>query len=195
MDKNTLRKKVLEERAQLTNEEVLAKSSSIKERLFQTKEFQAANFIFSFISFKDEVFTHEIIREALAMGKRIGVPITIDKPRKMLVSELKDFDQELEEGFYNILTPKKEFERIVSPDTVDLVLVPGLAFDKYGYRVGYGGGYYDRFFAQLDKDIPKLGLCFDLQIYPPVPRDSYDIAIDYIITEEQVIKTRRNKDK
>lgn len=195
MDKNTLRTKVLGERAQLNKEEIHIKSSAIKEKLFQLEEFQAANFIFSFISFKDEVFTHEIIREALTMGKGIGVPVTIDKPRKMLVSQLKDFDRELELGFYDILTPKKEFERIVAPDTVDLVLVPGLAFDKYGYRVGYGGGYYDRFFAQLDKDVPKVALCFGLQIYHQVPTDSYDIPVDYIVTEDEIIKTRRKKDK
>lgn len=189
LDKKALRTEILGKRSQLSSEDIKNKSNEIKNKLFQLREFKDANFIFSFISFKDEVHTHDIITESLSMGKRVGVPITVDKPRELLVSELKDFHRELEIGYYNILAPKKEFERIVSPDLVDLVLVPGLAFDKYGYRVGYGGGYYDRFFANTKKKMIKIGLCFDFQILPQVPMDFYDIPIDYIITESRIIKT------
>jgi 5-formyltetrahydrofolate cyclo-ligase len=188
LDKKALRQEITGKRSQLANEEIIEKSTEIKNKLFELEEFKKANFIFSFISFRDEIHTHDIIKETLNMGKRVGVPITIDKPRKLLVSEIKDFEKELEIGYYNILAPKKEFERIVSPDLVDLVLVPGLAFDKSGYRTGYGGGYYDRFFANANKDMVKVGLCFDLQIIPEVPRDIYDIPVDYIITETSIIK-------
>lgn len=189
LDKKALRQEIIGKRSQLTEEEILEKSSKIKNRLFQLEEFKSANFIFSFISFGDEIHTHDIIKETLAMNKRVGVPITIDKPRKLLVSEIKDFNEELEIGYYNILAPKKEFERIVPPDLINLVLVPGLAFDSDGYRTGYGGGYYDRFFANANKNIVKIGLCFDLQIVSEVPRDIYDIPVDYIITEDRIIKT------
>lgn len=187
LDKKTLRKVILDKRSQLSKDEILSRSEKIKDKLFQLKEFQEANFIFSFISFQDEVHTHDIITETISIGKRVGVPITIDSPRQLLVSELKDFHKELELGFYNILTPKKEYERIVSPELVDLVLVPGLAFDRSGYRVGYGGGYYDRFFASLEKKVPKVALCFDLQILPQVPKDDFDVPVDYIITENEII--------
>ncbi|NMA86013.1 MAG: 5-formyltetrahydrofolate cyclo-ligase [Tissierellia bacterium] len=189
MDKKALRQEIIGKRSQLTEKEILEKSSKIKNRLFQLEEFKSANFIFSFISFGDEIHTHDIIKETLAMNKRVGVPISIDKPRKLLVSEIKDFNEELEIGYYNILAPKKEFERIVPPDLINLVLVPGLAFDSDGYRTGYGGGYYDRFFADANKNMVKIGLCFDLQIVSKVPRDIYDIPVDYIITEDRIIKT------
>ncbi len=177
----------MEKRSKLTWEIIKEKSHIIEERLFNLEEYQKSNFIFSFISFKDEVHTHEIIKNSLNMGKRIGVPVTVIKPRKLLVSELKDFEKELEIGYYGILTPKKEYQRILSPNIVDLVLVPGVAFDVEGYRVGYGGGYYDRFFSSLKKDVIKIGLCYDLQILSQVPRDPYDIPVDLIISENRLI--------
>lgn len=187
MDKKVIREKILKKRANLPLNETLTKSKTIENKLFDTNEFKKANFIFSFISFKDEINTHEIIKNSINMGKRIGVPITVTKTKKMLVSEIKDFDRELEIGYYNILTPKKEFTRIVSPEIVDLVLVPGVAFDRRGYRVGYGGGYYDRFFSSLNKDVIKIGLCYEMQVLPLIPFDSYDIPVDYIITEKSLI--------
>ncbi|NLJ79396.1 MAG: 5-formyltetrahydrofolate cyclo-ligase, partial [Tissierellia bacterium] len=145
---------------------------------------------FSFISFKDEVHTHDIIRNSIAAGKEIGVPITIPKSRIMEVSQLKDFDKELYQGFYDILTPKDEYRRIVSPESIDLILVPGVAFDHRGYRIGYGGGYYDTFLAKVDKDVTKIGLCFNIQIIPEVPTESHDIPVDYILTEEELIRCK-----
>lgn len=193
MDKKTLRTEMLEKRAQLKANEILSKSEEIKNKLFQLEEFENANFIFSFISFKDEIHTHDIIKDTINMGKKIGVPVTIKNPRKLLVSEVKDFDNELEIGPYDILAPKKEFERIIDPKLVDLVLVPGLAFDEYGFRLGYGGGYYDRFFTEIEKNVPKIGLCFNIQIIDKVPINSYDIPVDYIITEKDIIKPIHKK--
>lgn len=195
LDKKVLRQKILEKRGQLKSDEIRVKSHEIKNKLYSLDEFKKSNFIFSFISFRNEVHTHDIIKDSIAMGKRVGVPITVDETRKLLVSEITDFDKELEIGFYNILAPKKEYERIVSPKLVDLVLVPGLAFDKYGFRVGYGGGYYDRFFASVNKDIIKIGLCFHMQLSPEVPIDSYDIPVDYIITEKDIIQPIIKKSK
>lgn len=195
MDKKTLRTEMLEKRAQLKTNEILVKSEEIKNKLFQLEEFKNADFIFSFISFKDEIHTHDIIKDTISIGKKVGVPVTIKNPRKLLVSEVKDFDNELEIGPYYILAPKKEFERIIDPKLVNLVLVPGLAFDKYGFRLGYGGGYYDRFFAEIKENVPKIGLCFDMQIVDKVPINSYDIPVDYIITEKNIIKPIHKKSK
>ena len=187
MDKKVIRQKILEKRSKLSINEILERSKTIANILFNSNQYNNSNFIFSFISFKDEVNTHEIIKNSIVNGKRIGVPVTVPKNREMLVSELIDFDKELELGYYNILTPKKEYTRIVSPELVDLVLVPGVAFDKRGYRVGYGGGYYDRFLNKWKKGVIKIGLCYDLQLLSQVPTDSYDIPVDYIITEKGLI--------
>lgn len=175
-------------RSKISSKKNLSKSESISEKLYNLKLYKQSNFIFSFISFKDEVHTHDIIKKSLEIGKRIGVPITIPNTRIMKVSELMDFDKELNLGFYNILAPKEEYERIISPEIIDLVLVPGLAFDRRGYRVGYGGGYYDTFFSNMKRSTIKIGICFDMQLIAKAPVGYYDIPVDYILTENEFIK-------
>lgn len=179
---------MLEDRSKLSSQKVLSKSKSISEKLYNLNHYKESNFIFTFISFTDEVDTHNIIKESIKIGKRIGVPITIPKTRILKVSELLDFDKELQEGFYNILTPKEEYQRIVSPDIIDLILVPGLAFTRQGYRIGYGGGYYDTFLSTIKKDVVKIGLCFDMQLISGFPTEPFDIPVDYILTEKEFIK-------
>lgn len=186
MDKKVLRQAMIKKRAGLSKEERFKKSKSIKDKLFDFEPFQKSNFIFTFISTDEEVDTHNIIKESINTGKRIGVPITVPKGRKLIVSELKDFDKDLELGFYDILAPKDEHLREVSPSLVDAVLVPGLIFTKEGFRIGYGGGYYDRFLGKT-KDLIKIGVCFEMQMSDEVPIGSYDIPVDYIITEEKII--------
>lgn len=186
MDKKVMRKEMLENRSKLTKEEIREKSNKIKEKLMRLEKFKEAQVIFSFISFGDEVDTHEIIKESLKLGKRVGVPVTIPEGRKLLVSELYDFDKELELGYYDILAPKEEYIREIHPKEIDVVLVPGVVFTPAGYRIGYGGGYYDRFFSK-NKDVYKIGLCFDMQIADEIPIDLYDIPVDIIITEDRII--------
>src|SRR5690606_27860699 len=98
------------------------------------------NTIMCYISFGSEINTHDFIKTSIMSGKRIAVPVTFHEPRVMKPSLLLDFD-ELELGYYNILTPKKEFIRYIDPKEIDLVIVPGAVFDRRGYRIGYGGGY------------------------------------------------------
>ncbi len=181
-----MRKEMLENRSKLTKKEIREKSNKIKEKLMRLEKFKEAQVIFSFISFGDEVDTHEIIKESLKLGKRVGVPVTIPEGRKLLVSELYDFDKELELGYYDILAPKEEYIREIHPKEIDVVLVPGVVFTPAGYRIGYGGGYYDRFFSK-NKDVYKIGLCFDMQIADEIPIDLYDIPVDIIITEDRII--------
>ena len=183
---------MLKKRAELSPEEITKKSNAIQDKLFGLKKYQESNFIFSFISFNDEINTHDIIKQSLSNGKRVGVPITIHKERKLLVSEIFDFDRELEIGHYNILTPKKEFIREVPPKLIDIVLVPGLIFSPEGYRVGYGGGYYDRFFSK-NREVFKIGLCYEMQIAPKVPVGIYDLPVDCIITEERIVNCTGEK--
>jgi 5-formyltetrahydrofolate cyclo-ligase len=185
LDKKTIREQILQERSQLTESAHRSHSRKIIDLLKATKYYKEAKVVMCFVSFNDELDTHQFIKEALAEGKRIIVPITVQATKELIPSELKDFS-ELEPGYYNILTPKKEFIRPVEQSEIDLVVVPGVVFDPFGYRVGYGGGYYDRFLHSIARTVPKIAVGFGMQLVDRVPRESFDIPVDMIITEKGV---------
>ncbi|SCG83897.1 5-formyltetrahydrofolate cyclo-ligase [Proteiniborus sp. DW1] len=191
MDKRALRSEILSKRKALSKEEVNKKSSAISNLLFSTEQYKKSKYIMCYIDFRNEVRTEEIIRMALNEDKNIIIPISIVETKQLVLSQLLDYDKELESGTYGILEPKKEFIREVNPELIDLVLMPGVAFDRRGYRIGYGGGYYDRFLTRIVDSVPKIALAFDLQLVPHVRKGRYDIPVDYIITEKEIIKASK----
>lgn len=144
-----------------------------------------------FISFNNEVLTKPIIDNSIKHEKQVFIPVTVPKTKEIIVSELLNFEEDLEVGTFGLLEPKKDFLRPYSPEQLDLIIVPGVAFDSRGYRIGYGAGYYDRFLAKIDNDVPKISLAFDMQIINHVPNEEYDIPVDYIITESNFIECKR----
>lgn len=190
MDKKSLRKTILAKRAALGKEGNISLSRKIVDTLKNTEYYTNANKIMTFISFGSEIDTHEFIKEGIAEGKEILVPVTFHETREMKPSLLKDFN-ELETGYFNILTPKEEFIRYVDPLEIELVIVPGAVFDRDGYRVGYGGGFYDRFLSsKIRKDVAKISIAFDLQVVDLVPREDFDYPVDFIITEKEIINCK-----
>lgn len=191
MNKKILRHQVLENRSKLGSQKHKEFSNIILNSILNSLYYKNAKTIMTFISFMDEVDTHEFIKKSIEDGKDIVVPITIPETKELKLSLVKNFD-ELETGYYNILTPKEEFLRFIDPQLVDLIIVPGVVFDRYGFRVGYGGGYYDRFLAKIEKRVPKIAIAFDIQIIDKVPREYYDIPVDYIYTEKEIIHCNTN---
>lgn len=187
MEKKTLRRQILSKRSALGNEVNISLSKKIFNTLKNTEYYKKAENIFVFISFGSEIDTHEFIKEGIKEGKNILVPVTIHETREMKPSLLKDFN-ELEIGYFNILSPKEEYIRYIDPQDIDLVVVPGAVFDRRGYRVGYGGGFYDRFLStKIRKGVPKIAVGFDLQVVDKVPTEEFDFPVDFIITEKEVI--------
>lgn len=186
MEKKIIRDQILKNKEKIDKISLNSYSYSIIDTLHNTSYYKNAKTIMTFISFGAEVDTHDFIKQSIKNNKRIVVPITLPETKQLKLSEVLDFG-ELETGYYDILTPKKEFIRYVDPSEVDLIIVPGVAFDREGYRIGYGGGYYDRFLSKLGH-IPKISLAFDMQLIDKVPREDFDIPVDYIITETQIIK-------
>ncbi|MGO1469631.1 MAG: 5-formyltetrahydrofolate cyclo-ligase [Tissierella sp.] len=185
MKKKLIREKMLKKRKKLSKESRDIHSQIIMDKLLSSSYYANSKTIMCFISFSDEVNTHNFIKKAIDDGKRIVVPITFPENKELKPSILKDF-KELEPGFYNILTPKEEFKRFIDPQEIDLVIVPGVAFKKDGYRVGYGGGYYDRFLSKI-QNTPTIAIGFDIQVVEDLPIDSFDIPVDYIYTEKNII--------
>lgn len=161
-------------------------SHRIIETLKQTDEYKNARIIMCFVSFKDEVETHQFIKDALADGKKIYVPYIIQPEKLMVPAEILNFEEELEPGHYDILCPKEECLRLKDKSEIELVITPGVIFDEEGYRIGYGAGFYDRFFSQLSPTVPKVAIAFSLQQTDTLPRDEFDIPVDKLITENGI---------
>ncbi len=184
--KNKLRLKVLKLRDSLSEKEREKKSNQIKNFLFSLPQFKKAKTILFYFDFRSEVKTKKMIEEALKKGKRILLPTTRKESKKLEISLIKNLSH-LKPGAYGIMEPTGEDNNTISGKMVDLVIVPGCAFDKNGFRLGYGGGYYDKLLATLKGKIPLVGLAFECQIVRKIPRKSHDIPVDMIITEKRVI--------
>lgn len=173
--KQKLRKQLLEKRNSLSNEEAETKSRIIIEKLKKDKDYIKAKTIMFYVSKGKEVRTHEIIKEALK-NKKIIVPKVHGKD--LLCCELKDFDK-MEYSCYGILEPAEEVTCNMSK--IELIIVPGIAFDKRGHRIGYGKGYYDDLLKKTK--CPKIGLAYDFQIIDKIPVDEWDIKVDKVISD------------
>ncbi len=177
MDKKVLRKEYFKKRADIQNRE--EKSEVIRKRLRELDIYKNAKSVFIFISYKSEVNTHEMIKMIKEDGKKLLVPLVIGK--EMIATEI-DGIEDLSPNKMGILEPKKG-----DPVTdVDLTITPGLAFDKDGYRLGYGGGFYDKFFEKIDTT--SLAIGFDEQRTESVPHEDYDKKVDYLLTDKEFIK-------
>jgi 5-formyltetrahydrofolate cyclo-ligase len=186
-DKGEIRKKILELRNAMLPEEIAAKSGEIARRLTKLREIRESSTLMVFLSFGSEVLTDELIVWGWEAGRRIVVPLCRPKGRVLTPCLLSGFD-ELEKGHYGIREPKTDRLRPVPQEEIDAVLIPAVAFDRCGHRVGYGGGYYDRFLPEVPR-AARIGAAFACQIVMEIPPDPHDVPVDRIVTEEELIIT------
>jgi 5-formyltetrahydrofolate cyclo-ligase len=191
--KSIVRRKILNKRRRLNDRDIRSKSLAICKGLVSTDAFINSRNVMAFMSFRNEVDTRFIVDHCLATNRKVIIPITDVKNKKLILSELWDPDTELGISPFGIPEPLPQFIRPFNATNLDLVLVPGVAFDRRGYRIGYGGGYYDRFLASIGKKVHTIGLAFELQITGRIPIDAYDIPVDCIITEKDIIDCLANR--
>src|SRR5581483_2320986 len=190
--KKEIRAQFLLQRGALPAEVCQAKSHEISNRLLASPEFKAARVIQCYLAIATEVQTTRVIQQALHLKKRVAVPITDPKKRMLSLSELADLDPEtLHPGPFGILQPRPPFFHPVQPSEVELWILPGIAFDEEGNRLGFGGGYYDRFLPGRRGE--AIGLAFDFQVVNRLPVDENDHSVDQIITEKRTIFCRRRR--
>ena len=179
--KNAIRKKVLAARDALSPVERTVKSREIEERLFFLPEFKSARVILFFASFRSEVDTGPMIRRALAFGKRVVLPKVTGA--ELALHEISDLDRDVSPGTWGI--PEPHGPEPVTLEEIDLIIVPGAAYDEQGNRVGYGAGFYDKLLTAFRK--MTVALAFEAQIVPNVPTEMHDIPIKKIVTERRII--------
>ncbi|MBA7507942.1 putative protein YqgN [subsurface metagenome] len=191
--KRKIRQEFLKKRNNLSRDEIKSKSEKIEKELFSLPEFQRAKTVMFYVSFRSEVETEKMTRNALKLKKKIVIPVVHGE--KIVVSEIKNLKKELTKGSFGIKEPKKEFRRRVNQKEIDLVVVPGVVFDKRGGRLGYGRGYYDRFLRSKSirsrmsrsRQCALIGLAFDLQIARKIPLVKGDMKVDKIVTESGIV--------
>ena len=179
--KKAIRQEVLAARDGIPREERRVKSREIEERLFALAEFRSAPVIMFFASFRSEVETEGMIRQALRSGKRVVLPKVAGK--ELALYEIRDFDADMEAGAWGIPEPKPLVPAKL--DQVDLMIIPGAAFDEQGNRLGYGAGFYDKLLPAFRGT--TVALAFEAQMRKSIPAEKHDVPIQKIVTEKRVI--------
>lgn len=185
MEKKVLRQNMIKIRDEIKKENRIVADLDIKNKLINTSFYQKSKNIFIYIGFGSEIDTAVYINKFLKDGKRIFVPRVSDKSRIMEAVEITSLE-DLIKNKYGILEPSCEISA-ANKELIDLVILPGVAFDERGGRLGYGGGYYDTFLQDISMNVVKIALAYELQIINSIPLEEHDIKADYIITEKREI--------
>lgn len=180
-EKRAIRKRVFASRKACSDENVKNWSREITRKVTGLPEFQKAGHILIYADYNHEVMTGFLIEAAWKAGKETAVPKVEGKD--MIFYRLTDFSQ-LEPGYFGIPEPSAG-EKVHWEDS--LMIMPGVAFDRKGNRVGYGGGFYDRF-LEKHPDIKKVAVAFDFQVFPEVPREPTDISPEILVTEKEIVR-------
>ena len=175
MDKKELRRTIRERKRAMTEEEIVSRSKKLGELFAQSEAYKAAKTIYGYLPYNQEVRTVPMLEQALKDGKRVAVPKVYGDEMKFLY--LDDLSQ-VEKGYAGI--PEPIADDPLADDDTALVLMPGLAFDPQGHRIGYGGGFYDKFLA-AEPNHPTLALCYEFQMLPKLDTEEHDIPVDTIL--------------
>lgn len=192
-----IRKKILAERDKLHFEKRTKKSELILEKLLACEQIKNSDVFFCYVNYKSEVDTKKLILELLRQGKTVAVPLTLEKKKKLVAVTISNIEKDLEPGYCTILEPKKELagRSCIDPGEIDIIIVPGSVFDKCCGRMGYGGGFYDRFIDYQAPEALRVGLCFDLQLIEKLKLESHDKRMDYVFTEKNVVTRSRTEEE
>ena len=175
MNKKELRSVIRAQKRAMTEEMIVQKSEDLARQFLETEQYRSARSIYGYLPYNQEVRTVAMLEQALKDGKKVAVPKCYDDEMRFIWME--DLSQ-VEKGYAGI--PEPIADGPVADDETALVLMPGMAFDKEGHRIGYGGGFYDKFLAK-ETNHPTLALCYDFQMVEHLETEEFDIPVDRVI--------------
>lgn len=178
MDKTALRKQIREKKRAMTPAQIENASHDLGLQFAASPLYKEAKTIYGYLPYNQEVRTIPMLEQALREGKRVAVPKVYGDEMKFIY--LDDLTK-VEKGYSGI--PEPILDEPVADDATALVLMPGLAFDPQGHRIGYGGGFYDKFLAS-EPDHPTLALCYDFQMLPHLETEEFDMPVDCVLWAE-----------
>ena len=186
-----LRKRILGSRDRLSDNERRAKSSSISDNFGALTEMKQWATLFMYVNFRSEVETVGLIKRCLKQGIRVAVPFVDASTVSMIPLLIKDPEKDLAPGYYGIPEPDPQKALRLEPSEIDAAIIPGSVFDIHGGRLGYGGGYYDRFLVNDAPQAKRIGFAFELQLVDNVPLEPHDQPLDILITEKRIVNISR----
>jgi len=204
MDKTALRQQMLQLRSQLKPKFLENSAKRMGGQIAALPAFREAEYVMLYHSFKNEAGTLPLIQYCLNTNKKVVLPLVVktsapegeavagDSILELQAYQIPGLDA-LKPGSMGIMEPDPLLCAPVDPAMIDLIVVPGVAFDAVGGRIGYGKGCYDRFLPQLLDDVPVIGLAYDFQVLPRVPQNADDIRMDLIVTEKGILKMPGSK--
>lgn len=176
MDKKELRRRIREQKRQMSLEQIEEASRVLTEKFLSTKLYRDAKTVYGYLPYNQEVRTQALLQRALDDGKKVAVPKVYGEEMRFIY--LTDLSR-VSSGYAGI--PEPVDDGPVAQDASALVLMPGVAFDKNGGRIGYGGGFYDRF-LEREPDHPTVALCYGFQVVEKLETEDHDIPVDMVIS-------------
>ena len=190
-DRQELRQTILGARDGLSDKDRQAKSISVMQNFWTLPGMQHWSTLFIYVNFRSEVETLELIKNCINQDIRVAVPLVDASAVHMLPFLIKDPEHDLVPGYYNIPEPDPKNCLRLEPGEIDAAVIPGSVFDIHGGRLGYGGGYYDRFLLTDAPQAKRIGLAFELQVVDKVPLEPHDQPLDILITEKRIVNITR----
>ncbi len=181
LDKLKIRVEMLKKLKSHDKASSLKKSGAIKIKLFNDILFKKAKVVMFYVSKDYEVNTHDMIDDAILNGKTVVVPKTENETKMLSVYEISS-RSELLPGGMGIMEPQANSSKSAKLEAIDLIIVPGIAFDKLGHRIGHGKGYYDRFLKKISEGTSTIGLAFDFQVVDKIPASATDFPVQKVIS-------------
>ncbi|MFC1837691.1 5-formyltetrahydrofolate cyclo-ligase [Thermodesulfobacteriota bacterium] len=186
-ERQDLRKQILGARDRLNASERFEKSRQAEENVWNLPDMKHWSVLFIYVDFRSELETRGLICRCLDAGKRVAVPLVDSSSGGMIPVLIDDPDRDLIEGYCGIPEPDLQKSHRVDPEDIDAVIIPGSVFDTHGDRLGYGGGYYDRFLQNHAHRAKRIGLAFEMQVVERVPVEPHDQPIDILVTEKRIV--------
>lgn len=184
-EKDLLRKTIIKKRRSINEEERRRKNAAIERNILSLPVYKDSETIMMYMNYWDEVDTGGIAEDTLLDGKRLVIPLC--KGEMIIPSEIKRLEEDVQIGMFGIREPRPGNFKPVPPKDIDIVLVPGVAFDAQGNRIGFGKGFYDRFLPQLRDNVTIIGLAYSCQIVDHIDAEEHDFTMSLLVTENGVI--------
>lgn len=188
--KEELRKEILNKRSKISDNKVSSWSEKIRDKFLEIPQLVKAKKIMAYASMRKEIESYELLEDLLEQDYLLYLPYTRKNVTDLGVAQISDLDKDLKSGVFGVMEPITKIRSQEVPSDLDIIIVPGACYTAAGYRIGYGGGYYDSFLSKHAGEALKVGFCYDCLILDSIPVEEHDVPVDLIITDKRIINIK-----